>query len=83
MIIKKEAVTFLNENHCPKINSLLREDIAHLNSPIDTTKVEAVAISEDDPTQYTSAIGSAKKHIEAGDIYQANLSRQWTVQVTS
>jgi len=79
---QKGSCIFLNENHCPKINSLLREDIAHLNSPIDTAKVEAVAISEDDPTQYTNAIGSAKKHIEAGDIYQANLSRQWTVQVT-
>jgi len=38
-------------------------------------------VLEDDPGQYTNAVESAKKYIEAGDVYQANLSRQWTVTV--
>ncbi len=32
---------------------------------------------EDDPELFTSAVRQAQRHIVAGDIFQANLSRQW------
>ena len=80
---QEKSCVFVNENDCPRISSLLREDIAHLGPPTDNARVEALAVSEDEPSQFTDAVGSAKKHIEAGDVYQANLSRQWTVQVAS
>jgi len=33
--------------------------------------------SEENPAQFLAAVERVKKHIAAGDIYQANLSRQW------
>ena len=60
----------------------LRSDIENLDHKLHHTHAEAIANSEDDPAQYTTAVEAAKKHIEAGDIYQANLSRQWAVEVS-
>jgi anthranilate synthase component 1 len=34
-------------------------------------------LHEDVPEQFLAAVGAALKHIAAGDIYQANLSRAW------
>ncbi len=42
----------------------------------------AIGVTEDQPAQFTAAVTNAKKYIEAGDVYQANLSRQWTVTVS-
>jgi anthranilate synthase component 1 len=36
-------------------------------------------VSEDDPQDFVEAVISAKKHIADGDVFQANLSRQWSV----
>jgi anthranilate synthase component 1 len=37
----------------------------------------AVAVTEENPGIFTEAVVGAKRHIAAGDIYQANLSREW------
>ena len=37
----------------------------------------AIALAEDDPAVYLTAVGRALEHIAAGDIYQANLARAW------
>ena len=52
--------------------------------PRERAKLSAhrLAVVEDEATRYTDAIIEAKRHIAAGDIYQANLSRQWTLTVT-
>jgi anthranilate synthase component 1 len=55
----------------------------------DLQRIETVACKpllltdtqEDDPAQHLRAIERAKEHIAAGDIYQANLSRQWRVHL--
>jgi anthranilate synthase component I len=39
--------------------------------------VAAVAMSEDPPAQFLTAVRAALEYIAAGDVYQANLSRQW------
>jgi len=39
------------------------------------------AIHEEDPSIYLHSVGRAKEYIRAGDIYQANLSRLWRVQL--
>jgi anthranilate synthase component I len=39
------------------------------------------AIREEDPSIYLHGVGRAKEHIRAGDIYQANLSRLWQVEL--
>lgn len=38
-------------------------------------------ISEDAAPPYLSAVESAKLHIAAGDVYQANLSRSWRIAI--
>jgi anthranilate synthase component 1 len=40
-----------------------------------------VAIQEEDPERYTQRVLRAQQYILAGDIYQANLSRRWSVQL--
>jgi len=55
----------------------LRSDVAQLTSSETPLAVTAAIVTEDDPAQFTTAVQVAKKYIEAGDIYQANLSRQW------
>jgi len=40
-------------------------------------------IVEDDPEQYLTAVRQAKDYIAAGDIFQANLSRQWQTPLPS
>jgi anthranilate synthase component 1 len=37
----------------------------------------APTLIEDDPLQFKSAVEAALVHIAAGDVYQANLSREW------
>jgi len=39
------------------------------------------AIQEEDPERYTQRVLRAQQYILAGDIYQANLSRRWSVQL--
>ena len=36
---------------------------------------------EDEANEFTSAVRRAREYISAGDVYQANLSRNWTVRV--
>lgn len=59
----------------------IRADIASLNQPSSIASQTEFTVREDPPRQFTDAVGCAKKYIEAGDIYQANLSRQWSVSV--
>jgi anthranilate synthase component 1 len=47
----------------------------------DCTGISDVRASVEEPAGFTAAVKMAKKHIAAGDIYQANLSRQWSVDV--
>lgn len=41
----------------------------------------ATDIHEEDPGAFLAAVLSAKHHISAGDVYQANLSRRWAVDI--
>jgi 4-amino-4-deoxychorismate synthase (2-amino-4-deoxychorismate-forming) component I len=47
--------------------------------PPDTLEFRSVA--EEDPEAFLARVRRAKEYVRAGDIYQANLSRQWTVEV--
>jgi anthranilate synthase component 1 len=39
------------------------------------------AVQEEDPRAFLARVGRAKEYVRAGDIYQANLSRPWTVEI--
>jgi anthranilate synthase component 1 len=43
--------------------------------------VLAGAVSEAQPRDFIQAVEAAKDHIRAGDIFQANLSREWTARI--
>lgn len=59
----------------------LEADVVALARRGRQAKVRSVVVSEDEPKQYLDAVLAAKEYIEAGDVYQANLSRQWTVRI--
>lgn len=62
-------------------DSQLAADIAALEVGSVQAHVRSVDVSEDEPAHYIDAVIAAKHYIEDGDVYQANLSRQWTVRV--
>jgi anthranilate synthase component I len=55
---------------------LITSDIASIHPQVDVEKI-VNELHEDLPESYIAAVNSALEHIAAGDIYQANLSREW------
>ena len=43
--------------------------------------IRVESIQEEPPATYLESVAKAKEHIRAGDIYQANLSRLWRVEL--
>jgi len=78
--LSQESV-FVCESDTVQFREQMSADIEHLTIAAKTAGSGNFEVSEDDPRQFTDAVEIAKKHIEAGDVYQANLSRQWTVTV--
>jgi anthranilate synthase component 1 len=73
--------TFICEGDASPVRKQILADVDQLAITGEDGETRTLEVTEDDPRQFTSAVDSAKKHIEAGDVYQANLSRQWTVTV--
>ena len=53
-------------------------DVAALDRETVATTAMLTRITEEPAERFTSAVDSAKEHIAAGDVYQANLSREWS-----
>jgi anthranilate synthase component 1 len=67
----------------PGFRDLARDvvaDIARL-APHPRSPVIVAGSQEEDPARHLHAIAEAQEHIAAGDIYQANLSREWRAQL--
>ncbi len=60
----------------------IRSDVAQLAGKHSKIGSHTITVTDDKPEKFTTAVTSAKKLIAAGDVYQANLSRQWTVAVS-
>jgi anthranilate synthase component 1 len=45
-------------------------------------EVSVQSVKEEDPSAYLGRVVRAKEYVRAGDIYQANLSRPWRVELT-
>jgi anthranilate synthase component 1 len=56
-----------------------RSVVGHTGSIADSIDVESV--TEEDPSAYLGRVIRAKEYVRAGDIYQANLSRRWSVEL--
>ncbi|MBT8444537.1 MAG: aminodeoxychorismate synthase component I, partial [Gammaproteobacteria bacterium] len=60
----------------------VRADLERLTSHITPTTDSLVdAVRADAPEEFLAAVAKAQSYIAAGDIYQANLSRQWTARL--
>jgi len=59
----------------------IQSDIEQLGNGQPKCESPSISITDDAPRQFTAAVTSAKRYIAAGDVYQANLSRQWAVTV--
>jgi anthranilate synthase component 1 len=51
-------------------------------APVDGT-LAVESILEEDPEAFLERVRRAKDYVRAGDVYQANLSRPWTVELAS
>ena len=60
----------------------LRSDIAALDKGRTPVAATVMSVVEDEPVVFMDAVVRAKEYIAAGDVYQANLSRQWTAEVS-
>lgn len=59
----------------------LHEDIASLDHEMSIPEGCRAEAEEETPKHFTEAVVAAKEHIAAGDVYQANLSREWHATV--
>jgi anthranilate synthase component I len=50
-------------------------------APAGTDSLALAAVHEEDPGQYLARVRRAKEYVAAGDVYQANLSRGWRVEL--
>jgi anthranilate synthase component 1 len=73
---------FVCENDADRLRRQIVADVDQLSVEKEHGESRILDISEDDPQRYTDAVEAAKRYIEAGDVYQANLSRQWAVTVS-
>ena len=63
------------------VNTIL-EDLEAATDPLaDGLQIIEGTVEEEEPTQYLRAVGRALEYIGAGDVYQANLSRQWRARL--
>ncbi len=66
---------------CINRDQLLTDiDALDRNRPVATASV--LSVTEEDSVTFTDAVLRAKEYISAGDVYQANLSRQWSAKVS-
>ncbi|MDX1507343.1 MAG: chorismate-binding protein, partial [Woeseiaceae bacterium] len=74
--------TFSLVAETPQQSDAVRADIAAVRGQDDPPAAgqQRPAALEDDPEQFLRAVRRARDYIAAGDIYQANLSRNWTVR---
>jgi anthranilate synthase component 1 len=66
------------EDEFAELEKQILEDISGLKV-YDPGDIVAGSIEEEDPDIYLEHIAKTKKYIRDGDIFQANLSRKWTV----
>ena len=72
-----DACLFTSESDDPQILQSVVDDIAAMIRVPEVRHAGIVDVAEEAADAFTDAVARAKEYIAAGDIYQANLSRQW------
>jgi len=63
--------------------SVIQADISHTCDSNDSHNIQVETITEDDAQQYLDAVEKIRRYIIDGDIFQVNLSRQWSAHLKS
>ncbi len=75
------AVTLVVEPGADIDAAVVEEDVRSLENDEPLRAGNRIrSVQEEAPQQFIDAVESAKRYIAAGDIYQANLSREWRVE---
>lgn len=72
-IVAEDSASGYRDQIANDIESCMRSDAARQNEPSNP-----LLTTEEDPALFLEAVVRAQEHIARGDIYQANLSRQWS-----
>ncbi len=69
------------ETGCEKeLLPLLQDDVGRQEMPLDADIVLGT-IHEEPPEQFLEQVGRIKNYIQAGDVFQVNLSRAWRIEL--
>jgi anthranilate synthase component 1 len=79
---EKQCFLVCETRECVNQEQLLA-DIASLDRSKPAAVSTVISVAEQEPADFIAAVIRAKAYIEAGDIYQANLSREWHAAVTA
>ena len=72
------------ENGYTELLDLMQQDIETLTPSPDVQITDSpfvIALDEDEPTRYLNAVEKIKQYIIDGDVFQANLSREWRGEI--
>jgi len=61
----------------------LRNDIAALDWEQQAEAASVLRVAEEEPSNFTTGVVKIKDYITAGDVYQANLSRGWSAEMSA
>jgi anthranilate synthase component 1 len=78
-----DSCQFTSEAGDATILQSVVDDVAALIRVPDVKRAGIVDVAEEEPAAFTDAVVRAKEYIAAGDIYQANLSRQWNAYTST
>jgi len=79
----RSACYLVRESEASADAELLEKDVSRLQECQSPPSRIIESVSEEDPDQFIRAVNSALAHIAAGDIYQANLSREWSADIAA
>ena len=77
----ENTTTAVAENEFVHLLGQIEKDVAHYSDAPTLTKINCQAINEADEDSYFQQVKKIKQYIYDGDIFQANLSRPWMIEL--
>jgi len=77
----ENTTTVVAENEYAHLLDQIEKDIAHYSEALSQIKINCQAINEADEDSYFQQVKKIKQYIYDGDIFQANLSRPWMIEL--
>lgn len=80
---EKSACFLVRETQASADWDIVKRDLSNLNKCVPRPSRMIDVVREDEPNRFVDAVQQAQRYIAAGDIYQANLSREWSSDLAS